>query len=386
MAPRRFFALFAALCLLGRPGGSATAGADAPPPWAAWQAGDSWTVSVELFGADPDGAPQDPPKVTARYNLQVKVVATEPVGGTACWRVDFTPAKEAPAAVGDPYRTWIARDSGWPVKVARAGGPASASVVSFEKGVSILAGSPEGVPVEFFPLPDAQGLHANSAADALTVKVQEDANKTRTAEATLKTAAGEVVVRQKWPAGARWWREYERRVNGRKDLHARFLVASRPDPVAAKPPEEPHDLRKDPKLQATVTVLEDNPPLEEVLQRVREATGLSLTVDPALAKHDPKLGGVRFNAAPAWMVLNLVAETQLVDGHWESVEGGYRLTAQASLREGESPVPSWRRPLAVSAGGLALLLGGVAVVLFLRRDRATPKPVPPVATGPQAPR
>jgi hypothetical protein len=103
-------------------------------------------------------------------------------------------------------------------------------------------------------------------------------------------------------------------------------------PEGVKKPDHTYLLR-DLKLHAKVTIVQDGPPLPEVLHTLSKATGLSLSVAKNLESHYPALGGVTMRNAPAWMVMKLVAEKDLEDGRWEKIEGGYRLIATRSLRE-----------------------------------------------------
>lgn len=106
-------------------------------------------------------------------------------------------------------------------------------------------------------------------------------------------------------------------------------------PVASEGVKKPDHtyLLRDLKLHAKVTIVQDGPPLPEILHTLSKATGLSLSVAKNLESHYPALGGVTMRNAPAWMVMKLVAEKDLEDGHWEKMEGGYRLIATRSLRE-----------------------------------------------------
>jgi len=77
---------------------------------------------------------------------------------------------------------------------------------------------------------------------------------------------------------------------------------------------------------------------------------------------------------PAWTVMNLIAKTDLTNGHWEKVEGGYRLLADASLRQ-RIPDPSrdWFWIWVVSAIALAVVLA-VLVGLYLGKKAKTQTP------------
>jgi len=98
----------------------------------------------------------------------------------------------------------------------------------------------------------------------------------------------------------------------------------------AKPSADPFELRRDRRLAVLVIVGGDKPKLEEILQSLRGATGLLLTVADNLADHEPDFGKVNLGAHPrAWQVMEMVAHRQLRNGRWEKTENGYRLTGHS---------------------------------------------------------
>lgn len=58
-------------------------------------------------------------------------------------------------------------------------------------------------------------------------------------------------------------------------------------------------LRTDPKLRAKVSVVEINPKLSDLLERLRQTTGLNFILADNLAGHDPKFGNVPLPDASA---------------------------------------------------------------------------------------
>src|SRR5262249_19525540 len=146
----------------------------------------------------------------------------------------------------------------------------------------------------------------------------------------------EVAIRQRWKAGEKWWEEYERYVNGRKELVARRIP---PPPSTTLPkdtksaggptqhgksPTGRYALRSDPRLQVVLRLEGDAPDLTVVLEQLQKSTGLIFQLGPGLERHRPSLGSVQMAKAPAWTVMEMIAAQQLEDGRWERTPGGYR--------------------------------------------------------------
>lgn len=147
-----------------------------------------------------------------------------------------------------------------------------------------------------------------------------------------------------------------------------------PEPDELDPTLPEVVIRSDSLLQAKLTVVQVNPTLSGLLAQLESATGLTFRPDSHLANHDPDFGDVQFRNVPAWTVMNLIAKTDLTNGHWEKVEGGYRLLADASLRQ-RIPDPSrdWFWIWVVSAIALAVVLA-VLVGLYLGKKAKTQTP------------
>ncbi|MBY0228254.1 MAG: hypothetical protein K2W96_03120 [Gemmataceae bacterium] len=127
----------------------------------------------------------------------------------------------------------------------------------------------------------------------------------------------------------------------------------------------------DPKLQARFGVYEDDPPLTKILALLAKSTGLEFDLAPGIARHAPQFGGVRMRDAHGWMVMSLLATTDLKGGYWEKTATGYRLCAEESLRLAPLP-PTDNSHTWASAAAVAVVLGFIA--LFWWRFRPSPKP------------
>jgi hypothetical protein len=345
-------------------------------PWTSWKAGDSWEVAVERYPSAgvADAAP-------ARYALHVTVAGTGRVGAADCWLVTFQPLPSGYRAAGKhPYTVYLDREAGWVRRVTWGADKdvVPAPIVETLGDGTVLTAAPDGVPLELFPHAPRK-LSPRGSLTSLTLLASPEGRATAVESALGVRGKEEIVVRQRWVAGGKWWQDYERIVRGRKDLHARLAKALPPtgEAVAAARADGGSPLRKDPRLQAPVTLEAEHPTLEEVLERLRAATGLSFAVDESLARHAPAFGSVQLRRARAWAVMELVAATDLQGGEWRPEEGGYRLVARASLREREVSTPLWRHPLAVTAAALALML----LIAVAARARAARRKAPPGAAA-----
>jgi hypothetical protein len=380
-------------------------GAGAAPPappaleFPKWKSGDAWNLAVVLFPRDL-GKDQDPvsdPSLRIGFSMQVRIEGQEKVGPVACWKVVFTPGTDAPARFRN-QRCFVLVDpaTGWPRKVVHEKGGAATDIALRDFGAAVLpAVAPEGFPIEVFPFFEKRLLQSTGLPLASLILHKEKKADDLLLEARVEERNEEdLFVRQKWRSGATWWGEYERRVRGRKDLYAKvgadpgqlttpIVDRGPPTPALTDPLPEPKGLRGDPRLRVRVTVEGTNPRLADVLARLQEATGLKMTLEEALARHDPAFGQVALRDAPAWSVMMMVAHAQLSDGRWEATEEGYRLRGQSlSQKPPEGGTPLWRRPEAIT--GITVAAAVLVLVLVLRRrGRKGPLVSADARTGPQ---
>lgn len=135
---------------------------------------------------------------------------------------------------------------------------------------------------------------------------------------------------------------------------------------------ELHPLGLDEKLLVRLTVIEKYPRVSNVLPRLAEATGLKFTLADNLSHHDPVLGHSLPKDTRAYSILEIIAECDLADGHWEKTEDGYRL-------EGGSLTPppllpprkfGWFWP-AFAISVMFIAVGGI--VIYRRRGKTAAK-------------
>src|SRR5262245_49297407 len=86
--------------------------------------------------------------------------------------------------------------------------------------------------------------------------------------------------------------------------------------------ENPYYLRSDPQLQVRLNLDTERPKLAHIVAKLRDATGLELTVDESLSDHDPDFDSIQpsQNGYRAWQLMELVAEKDLQSGYWEKTE------------------------------------------------------------------
>ncbi len=357
-----------------------------PAPGSLWNVGDVSNLEVELYPRDSDNP------APVRYKMHAIVASTEPVGATHCWKLGLVPGTGAPPQLGERYWVYLDRRTGWPHKVTRPKSAVNALLTPIQNA-KLIAGAPEGFPLELFPL---TGTKEFKEGDATLTVQQQKSGSTLTVDAVLVVRGREELrIKQQWTEGEKWWREYERHVRGRKDLHARLLTVAPPTRAVesgSKSESKPKDeLRGDPRLAVRVTIASSNSTFSDVLRHLREVAGLDLTVAPNLERHDPDFGHLGLRDVPAWTAMTLLAQAQLEGGRWEKTETGYRLTATRSLRERADPepaterVPLSQRPLVQLTAVLAAAFVGVGLLVLLKRRKGKVQ-APTDGTSTSAPR
>jgi hypothetical protein len=172
------------------------------------------------------------------------------------------------------------------------------------------------------------------------------------------------------------------RLTGKRGLPAGPPAArSRPAPPPARFP-----LRADPKLKARVHVRETDPPVQELLRRMREATQLSIDLDPGLADHDPELGTCQWGEVPAWSAMEFLAGKGLEGGEWVRTDTGYVLRGTSTARHAGPSATYWLSLVTVLLS-LAALVALAAGGMRARRLAAGLGPLPdgPAAAASPAP-
>ena len=123
-------------------------------------------------------------------------------------------------------------------------------------------------------------------------------------------------------------------------------------------------LRRDQQLRPKLSIAALNPTFAELLDLLRKTTDLKLTVDKSLKHHKPIYGDMQFKDAPAFSLMEFLAEKDIDAGRWEKTPDGYRLTGK-TLAPGP---PSFFGSTAFAFGAAAALALAVflGAILFFR--------------------
>jgi hypothetical protein len=418
---KSIFWAVASLCCLGF---ITTTSAQSVSPSATWKPADYWFLDVEVF--PPPGAAVPPLR---KYQINVLISGKHQSGGGTIWNVGFLPGKPVPTNLGDNYTVMVSQEKGWPVKVyhvlrlKRVPEPAlvvsaigcrlsaigmpleGLGLVGASPGLKMgfvmpteqrqwlehfgeatfLTAAPAGCPLEMFPL--VSGQWSGASGQELTLTKKKDGEFT-IIEAVVKSPRSRVglVIRQKWVEGEKWWREYERYVDGEKDLVASREIPPPPPPgqITVAPEkigtrDDPLYLHRDPKLLATIEVEAKGAKLAELVERMSKATGLKIVLDSSLADHKPDLGYIQ-PTPKGWSaraIMSIIQTIQLENGFWEKTASGYRLTGKSLV----PPSPVAAEPAGNSlgiwlAGAGIVLSAGTAAWFYFRRQGSGKSPKP----------
>lgn len=140
-------------------------------------------------------------------------------------------------------------------------------------------------------------------------------------------------------------------------------------PPPVKTPVVGNPLRYDNRLYAFAHVEPLNPSVQHIAERVAAATGLEITISPALQGHKPKLGYIQPNAK-GWRAYDLmeIATRKLANGRWEKTAAGYQLVggaeAVAVATTASSPVTS-EPPISAGVFVRPYVFGAVSALVIL---------------------
>jgi hypothetical protein len=352
------FKLLLPLLILLSVARSASHAGDEKPPYAAWKPGTGlWTMSVTTYA---DGEERG-----RSCFMRAWVIGNETAQGADCWRVVFMPEKVplmptyyvaydkqtgwlrnvsrdsglrtipehqvASLAVGQataPQGPWIAAAHFWARRRERLQFLAT-SLQTADKA-SWLKDPQPGYPLELFPLADFE--NADAGVRLTRKKVSE---KETLLEWRMEHEGRTTTIQQRWLAGATWWWQYDRYVNGKKELSATVPLQGT-ESYAQKFP-----LRGDPRLSARIMDLPTLPTFASMLEKIEKATGLKLTLDKNLENHRPELGNFQGgkNGWIAWQLMEVIEKRQLKDGRWRKTDLGYQLEGTSAARLVAPPPP-----------------------------------------------
>jgi hypothetical protein len=157
-------------------------------------------------------------------------------------------------------------------------------------------------------------------------------------------------------------------------------LSAQPAPEGkAQPPQPPaymsSPLKSVPALQVRITCSIPQPTVLQIITLLRERTGLRLVLDPSINTSQPALGSLTGVNVPAWILMEQLAHSKIVQGTWQRHDGGYRLVSHASPAPGAqnatrpednslftSDVPAYL------AGGI-MLFAALAMFIWCLRQR-----------------
>lgn len=142
---------------------------------------------------------------------------------------------------------------------------------------------------------------------------------------------------------------------------------------AAKPSDNASPHRRDPALQVKLTVDFRAPKAQEIIERLRAETKMDLTLADNINQTRPALGSLSCRNVPAWIILEELAKSKIIQGKWERHGNGYLLTSPLPppvLAEANPPEPAGPAKLGLRYFLYALpLLAIFAILLLIRRRR-----------------
>jgi hypothetical protein len=118
------------------------------------------------------------------------------------------------------------------------------------------------------------------------------------------------------------------------------------------------------------------PTAGEIVEQLRKVTGVSLSIGASANEDKPAFGSVSWRNVPAHSVMDQLAKSKWVQGHWERAGDGYRLIPAVQPPPESSSWWESLNPLAISAAGLALVLVLLGGLWYCRRRLKAAKPVP----------
>ena len=107
----------------------------------------------------------------------------------------------------------------------------------------------------------------------------------------------------------------------------------------------------------------------QLMEQMREATGLDFTLADELKHHDPVLGFVDQHNAPAYWVMEGILLYDLHEGRWVKTDDGYRLEGISRTLQPPPTPRTYTWAWATGAAMLTLAAAGGAFVIYRRRSK-----------------
>lgn len=152
-------------------------------------------------------------------------------------------------------------------------------------------------------------------------------------------------------------------------------------PAVAKTakPSGKASMRIDPALQVKLTVDFKAPKAQDIVDRLRAETKMDLTLADNIDRERPALGSLSCRNVPAFIIMDELAKSPIIQGKWERNGEGYRLTSPLPPPVLATASPTEPPPLAGPANlgwryflfalPVLALLGILLVVRYRRRSQ-----------------
>jgi hypothetical protein len=296
-----------------------------------WKSTEVLRLSVEKWPAAIKGGRETRP---AAYTVDVSLLDI-PTGTDLYWILRFDTSASAPKDLRGSRTAWVVKDGGWIAKIGSDSTREAERRVLSINGASALVQPMDGVPVELL-LPTLSKKKYVTEEATLEVLREEDGDGVIMVAIINIRGQDKVQITQTWKKGERWWREYTREINGRKDLHAKFHSVLTTTQVWQEKAlrENPNAfLTWDKRLAVQVTLVKDNPKLSDLVDLIQKAAGVTLVVDDSLRGYEPQFGSCQLRDCPAWVVVNMISEYGYHKARWHDHNKGYRLKPATTMTD-----------------------------------------------------
>jgi hypothetical protein len=200
-----------------------------------WKVGDKWKIDVTLYDlswartySDPEmEARKNDETVLCQYVVNVEVTARVSYEGVDCWQLDYSPGEKTPKGYNEmKFRIWVSIEDGSMKGLSQLKGlrDLGDGIIDFD-GISFLEDAPLGFPLEMIQWRRGQKQEKPQPSRHKTSAEFKEAASDTSKEVTLAVKRDSVelsFVRQKWEKGIFWWTEYERYIQGHKELYAKL--------------------------------------------------------------------------------------------------------------------------------------------------------------------
>lgn len=196
------------------------------------------------FSSAEERAANQAPHRAARYTVNLVVVGSSIVSNSRIWQLQFVPGKDAPRALrNDRCQVWVGDADRRVVRVVHHLGASSSEVsLTQVEGMVLMRHPPGAFPVQLLPILRSEETSLVKTNRGRRVSIaRTKVLGTETLEARLDGVLrdgglrNDVVVKQIWGSGAKWWTTYETHIRGH--IQTRAWLGSAPADEGISPPE-----------------------------------------------------------------------------------------------------------------------------------------------------